>query len=116
MIQNIRYFFEKNGYFVATRLAEKLGMRLSYVRMFFIYISFITVGLGFGIYLRLINQDKNEYPKIDALINQTKFKEANEKLKSLNFPFDYPKRNLITQWVENENKRSNEKNIKTIDQ
>jgi phage shock protein PspC (stress-responsive transcriptional regulator) len=53
MIQNIRYFFEKNGYFVATRLAEKLGMRLSHVRMFFIYISFITVGLGFGIYLTL---------------------------------------------------------------
>jgi phage shock protein PspC (stress-responsive transcriptional regulator) len=53
MIQNIRYFFEKNGYFVATRLAEKLGMRLSHVRKFFIYISFITVGLGFGVYLTL---------------------------------------------------------------
>lgn len=53
MIQNIRYFFEKNGYFVATRLAEKLGMRLSHVRMFFIYISFITVGLWFGVYLTL---------------------------------------------------------------
>jgi hypothetical protein len=62
-----------------------------------------------------ISQDKNEYPKIDVLINQNKFKEANEKLKNLNYPFDYPKRNLITQWLENENKRSNEKNIKTID-
>jgi hypothetical protein len=53
MIQIIRYFFEKNGYFVATRLAEKLGMRISHVRKFFIYISFITVGLGFGVYLTL---------------------------------------------------------------
>jgi len=53
MIQNIRYFFEKNGYFVATRLAEKLGMRLSHVRMFFIYISFLTAGLWFGVYLTL---------------------------------------------------------------
>jgi phage shock protein PspC (stress-responsive transcriptional regulator) len=53
MIRNIRYFFERNGYFVATRLADKLGMRTSQVRMFFIYISFITVGLGFGVYLTI---------------------------------------------------------------
>ena len=53
MVRKIRYFFEKNGYFVATRLADKLGMRTSHVRMFFIYISFITVGLGFGVYLTL---------------------------------------------------------------
>jgi hypothetical protein len=53
MIQKIKYFFDKNGYFVATRLAEKLGMRLSQVRMFFIYISFLTAGLWFGVYLTL---------------------------------------------------------------
>ena len=53
MIQNILYFFEKNGFHVATRLADKLGMRIKNVRIFFIYISFITVGLLFGVYLTI---------------------------------------------------------------
>jgi hypothetical protein len=53
MIQNILYFFEKNGFHVATRLADKLGMRIKNVRIFFIYISFITVGLWFGVYLTI---------------------------------------------------------------
>ena len=41
-----RIFLEKNGFNVATRLAERLGLRVKYVRLFFIYISFI---LGAGI-------------------------------------------------------------------
>ena len=53
MIQNILHFFENHGFFVAYRLADKLGMRATNVRLFFIYISFITVGLGFGFYLTL---------------------------------------------------------------
>lgn len=53
MIRNILHFFEKNGFFVASRLADKLGMRATNVRLFFIYISFITAGLWFGIYLTL---------------------------------------------------------------
>ena len=53
MIQNLLHFFEKHGFFVASRLADKLGMRATNVRLFFIYISFITVGLGFGFYLTL---------------------------------------------------------------
>ena len=53
MVQNLMYFFEKNGFFVASRLADRLGMRATNVRLFFIYISFITVGLGFGFYLTL---------------------------------------------------------------
>ncbi len=52
-MHKIIYFFEKNGFFVATRLAERLGMRASNVRLFFVYISFITVGLGFGFYLTI---------------------------------------------------------------
>ena len=52
-ITNIRLFFEKHGFHVSSRLADKLGMRASNVRLFFIYISFITVGLGFGLYLTL---------------------------------------------------------------
>ena len=53
MVQNLLHFFEKHGFFVATPLADRLGMRATNVRLFFIYISFITVGLGFGLYLTL---------------------------------------------------------------
>lgn len=50
---NLLHFFEKNGFYVASRLADRLGMRATQVRLFFVYISFITVGLGFGFYLTL---------------------------------------------------------------
>ena len=53
MIQNILYFFEKNGFHAAPRLADRLGMRLKNVRIFFIYISFFTVGLWFVVYLTI---------------------------------------------------------------
>ena len=49
----LKFFFEKHGFHVSSRLADKLGMRVTNVRLFFIYISFVTVGLGFGIYLTL---------------------------------------------------------------
>ncbi|WP_445455405.1 PspC domain-containing protein [Flavobacterium sp. HNIBRBA15423] len=49
----ILHFFEKHGFFVATRLADKLGIRATNVRLFFIYITFVTAGLGFGFYLTL---------------------------------------------------------------
>jgi len=47
------HFFEKHGFFVASRLADRLGMRATHVRLFFVYISFITIGMGFGLYLTL---------------------------------------------------------------
>jgi phage shock protein PspC (stress-responsive transcriptional regulator) len=53
VVQEIRYFFEKNGYEVCSRLADKLGMRAKNVRLFFVYISFATAGLSFGLYLTL---------------------------------------------------------------
>lgn len=53
LITNIRLFFEKHGFHVSSRLADKLGMRANSVRLFFIYISFVTVGLGFGVYLTI---------------------------------------------------------------
>lgn len=53
MIRNILHFFEKNGFFVASRLADRVGMKATNVRLFFIYISFITAGLWFGVYLTL---------------------------------------------------------------
>ncbi|MFY8189128.1 MAG: PspC domain-containing protein [Flavobacterium sp.] len=53
MIKKIRLFFEKHGFHVSSRLADRLGMRAAHVRLFFIYISFVTVGLWFGVYLTL---------------------------------------------------------------
>ncbi|QYJ68453.1 PspC domain-containing protein [Flavobacterium litorale] len=52
-VTKIRHFFERNGFHVSARLADRLGMRASNVRLFFIYISFVTVGLWFGVYLTL---------------------------------------------------------------
>lgn len=52
-IHNIRCFFERNGFDVSSRFADRLGMRATNVRLFFIYISFVTVGLSFGLYLTL---------------------------------------------------------------
>lgn len=52
-IIQLKYFFEKRGFHVSSRLADKLGMRVSDVRLFFIYITFVTAGLWFGVYLTL---------------------------------------------------------------
>ena len=46
-----RFFLEKYGFAVSSRLAEKLGMRAKDVRIAFIYGTFAT--LGFGVYLLL---------------------------------------------------------------
>lgn len=51
VILKLKYFLEKHGFHVSSRVADKLGMRASNVRIFFIYLSFVTVGLGFAIYL-----------------------------------------------------------------
>jgi len=53
ILHKIRHFFELHGYNVLSRVADKLGMQASSVRLFFIYISFVTLGLSFGIYLTL---------------------------------------------------------------
>lgn len=52
-IIQLKYFFEKYGFHVSSRLADKLGMSASNVRLFFIYITFVTAGLWFGVYLTL---------------------------------------------------------------
>ncbi|HOZ74812.1 MAG TPA: PspC domain-containing protein [Flavobacterium sp.] len=52
-IIRLKYFFEKYGFHVSSRLADKLGMRANNVRLFFIYITFVTAGLWFGVYLTL---------------------------------------------------------------
>jgi len=52
-VYDLKYFFELHGFNVLSRLADRLGMRAKNVRLFFIYISFVTVGLSFGVYLTL---------------------------------------------------------------
>ncbi|MBP6041039.1 MAG: PspC domain-containing protein [Flavobacterium sp.] len=52
-LNQIKFFFEKHGFHVSSRLADALGMRASSVRIFFIYLSFVTVGLWFAVYLIL---------------------------------------------------------------
>ncbi len=54
LVLSLKYFSEKHGFNAASRLADKLGMRASSVRLFFIYISFVTAGLWFGVYLTLV--------------------------------------------------------------
>jgi len=49
----LKYFFEKHGFNVLSRIADRMGMKTSNVRLFFVYISFVTVGLSFGVYLTL---------------------------------------------------------------
>ncbi|HIB36079.1 PspC domain-containing protein [Mesonia sp.] len=53
LVSNIRYYFERNGFYVSSRMADRLGMRVKSVRLFFIYVSFATFGVGFAIYLTL---------------------------------------------------------------
>lgn len=52
-IHSIRHFFEKHGFAVSSRFADRLGMNVSNVRLFFIYLSFVTLGFSFAIYLTL---------------------------------------------------------------
>ena len=53
MARNFRHWLEKHGFAVSTRLAERLGMKVKSVRLFFIYASFATLVGGFVIYLTL---------------------------------------------------------------
>jgi len=49
----IRYFFERHGFSVCSRLAEWMGIKAKNVRIFFIYSSFFGIGIGFVFYLIL---------------------------------------------------------------
>ena len=50
---NILYFFQKRGFEVSRRIAERLGIRTRVVRTSFIYLTFVTLGFGFALYLFL---------------------------------------------------------------
>ncbi|HBR52857.1 MAG TPA: PspC domain-containing protein [Flavobacteriaceae bacterium] len=53
LVYRIRHYFEKHGFYVSSRLADRLGMRVKSVRLFFIYVSFATLGVWFAVYLTL---------------------------------------------------------------
>ncbi len=50
---DLRYFFERHGFAVTSRLADRLGMKAKNVRLFFIYATFATFGVWFLFYLVL---------------------------------------------------------------
>ncbi|MDY2587834.1 PspC domain-containing protein [Winogradskyella aquimaris] len=47
------YYFQKRGYHVCQRIADRLGIRAKIVRTSFMYLTFVTVGFGFALYLFL---------------------------------------------------------------
>ena len=47
----ILYFFQKRGFEVCRRIADRLGIRARVVRTSFIYLAFVTLGFGFALYL-----------------------------------------------------------------
>ena len=50
---NLRHYFEKHGFYVSSRFADRLGIKAKNVRLFFIYSSFATLGFGFAMYLTI---------------------------------------------------------------
>ncbi|MCO5724894.1 PspC domain-containing protein [Robiginitalea marina] len=53
MFYRILYYFQKRGFEVSRRIAERLGIRTRVVRTTFIYLTFVTLGFGFALYLFL---------------------------------------------------------------
>jgi len=53
IIYKLRHYFEKRGFYVCSRMADRLGMRAKSVRLSFIYFTFATMGVGFALYLIL---------------------------------------------------------------
>lgn len=49
----ILHFFQRHGYYVCQRIADRIGIRAKVVRISFMYLTFVTVGFGFALYLFL---------------------------------------------------------------
>ncbi len=52
-MNRIIIFFEYIGFDVCSRLGVKIGIRTSQIRLFFIYLSFATIGFSYVFYLIL---------------------------------------------------------------
>ncbi|MFD2552473.1 PspC domain-containing protein [Bizionia sediminis] len=44
-------YFQKRGFYVCQRIADRLGIRAKVVRTSFMYLAFVTLGFGFALYL-----------------------------------------------------------------
>jgi len=53
LFYNLLHYFQKRGYHVCQRIADRLGIRAKIVRTSFMYLTFVTVGFGFALYLFL---------------------------------------------------------------
>ena len=53
LFYQILYYFQKRGFEVSRRIAERLVIRARVVRTTFIYLTFVTLGFGFALYLFL---------------------------------------------------------------
>jgi len=51
MMESLRAIIEKYSFGVCSYLAQKMGLRSSRVRLYFIYTSFVTMGSPIIIYL-----------------------------------------------------------------
>ncbi len=51
IVTGLRHYMEKYGFYVSSRIADRMGMRARNVRITFIYFTFATLGAGFGVYL-----------------------------------------------------------------
>jgi phage shock protein PspC (stress-responsive transcriptional regulator) len=51
MIERIKGYFEKKAFGVCDYLGNKIGVESSTVRLYFIYLSFITLGSSLIVYL-----------------------------------------------------------------
>ncbi|MGD1841256.1 MAG: PspC domain-containing protein [Thermonemataceae bacterium] len=52
-MKRLQTFLELQAFGVCTRLGEKLGLATSSIRLFFIYLSFLTFGSPIFVYLAL---------------------------------------------------------------
>ncbi len=53
LLYNLLHFLQKRGFEVCGRIADRLGIRARVVRTSFIYLTFVTLGFGFALYLFL---------------------------------------------------------------
>ena len=53
IIEDIRNYCERRGFEVCSRIADRMGLRPSVVRLYFIYISFIAFGSPLILYMML---------------------------------------------------------------
>tara|TARA_Y200000002_G_C22580357_1_gene620602 strand:+ start:774 stop:1001 length:228 start_codon:yes stop_codon:yes gene_type:complete len=45
------FYLQRHGFYVCQRIADRFGIRARVVRTSFIYVTFVTVGFGFALYL-----------------------------------------------------------------